>query len=239
MLPRSLKRLPKLLHIEVVKPAHTQRNWSIKSFKMGTEVVSEISPNPLVHFVCSNPGKIAEAKSILNHMEQVKYVKIDLPELQGKTDYISISKCESASSIVGGPVIIEDTSLEFNALKGLPGPYIKWFYDKLDSDGLFKLLAGHEDKSASAVSTLAFSEGPGKRVHLFRGVTKGTIVTPIGNQGFGWDSCFLPDGQNKTYAEMSSEEKNEISHRKKALTLLNEFLVEREQKREMMLNTLH
>lgn len=75
---------------------------------------------------------------------------------------------------------------------------------------------------------MAFCEGPGKDVKLFHGITKGSIVCPTGNSGFGWDSCFLPDGKDKTYAELSFEEKNCISHRRKALTLLKDYLVERE-----------
>lgn len=71
---------------------------------------------------------------------QLQYQKLDLPELQGEPDFVCTSKCKSAAAITNGPVIVEDTSLCFNALKGLPGPYIKWFYEKLGSDGLHRLL---------------------------------------------------------------------------------------------------
>ncbi|XP_035211558.1 inosine triphosphate pyrophosphatase-like [Stegodyphus dumicola] len=179
-----------------------------------------------VSFVCGNPGKIREAESIMKDSYiKIHYVKLDLPENQGDSDFVSKSKCKSATSVVKGPVIVEDTSLCFNALHGLPGPYIKWFYEKLGSEGLHRLLAGWEDKSASAVCTLAFTEGPGKEVFLFSGEVKGTIVPPRGDYGFGWDSCFQPEGSVRTFAEMSSEEKNEFSHRHKALLKLKAYLI--------------
>jgi len=76
-------------------------------------------------------------------MFQVINRKVDLPELQGEMDEISIKKCQEAAKIVQGPVIVEDTCLCFNALKGLPGPYIKWFLEKLGPEGLYKMLSGN------------------------------------------------------------------------------------------------
>ncbi|XP_030882836.1 inosine triphosphate pyrophosphatase isoform X2 [Leptonychotes weddellii] len=98
--------------------------------------------------------------------------KIDLPEYQGEPDEISIQKCREAARQVRGPVLVEDTCLCFNALGGLPGPYIKWFLDKLKPEGLYQLLAGFEDKSAYALCTFALSTGdPSEPVRLFRGRT--------------------------------------------------------------------
>uniref|UniRef100_A0A2K6GP71 Inosine triphosphate pyrophosphatase n=1 Tax=Propithecus coquereli TaxID=379532 RepID=A0A2K6GP71_PROCO len=126
---------------------------------------------------------------------------------------------------VKGPVLVEDTCLCFNALKGLPGPYIKWFLEKLKPEGLHQLLAGHEDKSAYALCTFALSTGdPSEPVHLFRGRTSGQIVVPRGSRDFGWDPCFQPDGYEQTYAEMPKAEKNAISHRFRALRKLQEYL---------------
>lgn len=76
---------------------------------------------------------------------------MDLPELQGAScEEIAIAKCRLAAEEVKGPVMCEDTSLCYHALKGLPGPYIKWFLQSLGHEGLNKLLAGYEDKSAYA-----------------------------------------------------------------------------------------
>uniref|UniRef100_A0A673TZE6 Inosine triphosphatase n=1 Tax=Suricata suricatta TaxID=37032 RepID=A0A673TZE6_SURSU len=125
---------------------------------------------------------------------------------------------------VQGPVLVEDTCLCFNALGGLPGPYIKWFLEKLKPEGLHQLLAGFEDKSAYALCTFALSTGdPSEPVRLFRGRTSGRIVVPRGCRDFGWDPCFQPDGYEQTYAEMPKAEKNTISHRFRALLELQNY----------------
>ncbi|XP_009271598.1 PREDICTED: inosine triphosphate pyrophosphatase [Aptenodytes forsteri] len=153
--------------------------------------------------------------------------KIDLPEYQGEPDEISVQKCREAARQVQGPVIVEDTCLCFNALGGLPGPYIKWFLEKLKPEGLYKLLAGFEDKSAYALCTFAFSTGnPEEPVKLFKGQTHGLIVEPRGPRDFGWDPCFQPDGYNQTYAELPKAVKNLISHRYRALSELSAFFLQ-------------
>jgi len=147
-----------------------------------------------------------------------------VPEYQGEPDEISVQKCREAARQVQGPVLVEDTCLCFNALGGLPGPYIKWFLEKLKPEGLYQLLAGFEDKSAYALCTFALSTGgPGEPVRLFRGRTLGQIVAPRGCRDFGWDPCFQPDGYEQTYAEMPKAEKNTISHRFRALLELQKY----------------
>lgn len=154
--------------------------------------------------------------------------KIDLPEYQGEPDEISIKKCQEAVKEVQGPVIVEDTCLCFNALGGLPGPYIKWFLTKLRPEGLCKMLAGFEDKSAYALCTFAYSTGnPEDPVKLFRGKTLGKIVDPRGPRDFGWDPCFQPDNFDQTYAEMPKAMKNTISHRYKALRELADYFIQK------------
>ena len=106
----------------------------------------------------------------------------------------------------------------------MPGPYIKSFLSKLGTKGLVKLLHGWEDKSAYALCTFAYCEGPGCEPILFQGRTNGTIVEPRGKTDFGWDPIFMPDGFTTTYAEMDKEEKNKISHRYRALEKLRPFL---------------
>lgn len=83
---------------------------------------------PLITFVTGNKKKLEEVKRILNNIPyELIDQKIDLPELQGDPEEIAIEKCKIAANIVKGPVFIEDTSLCFNALSGLPGAYIKWY----------------------------------------------------------------------------------------------------------------
>ncbi|XP_038045422.1 inosine triphosphate pyrophosphatase-like [Patiria miniata] len=177
-------------------------------------------------FVTGNAKKLEEVIAILGDKFNVTSRSIDLPEFQGEPDDISIAKCKEAVKHVKGPVIVEDTCLCFNALGGLPGPYIKWFLTKLGPSGLHRLLTGWEDKSAYALCTFAYSNGnPNDPVQTFIGKTHGTIVSPRGPPSFGWDPCFQPDGFSETYAEMESATKNSISHRGKALKMLAEHFL--------------
>ncbi|NWH36086.1 ITPA pyrophosphatase, partial [Chloropsis hardwickii] len=180
-----------------------------------------------VVFVTGNAKKLEEVTQILGDSSPYALVakKIDLPEYQGEPDEISVQKCREAARQVQGPVIVEDTCLCFNALGGLPGPYIR--NSLLCPPGLYKLLAGFEDKSAYALCTFAFSSGdPAEPVRLFKGQTHGVIVEPRGPRDFGWDPCFQPDGYNQTYAEMPKAVKNSISHRYRALSELSAFFLQ-------------
>ena len=124
--------------------------------------------------------------------------------------------------------MVEDTSLGFDTMGGLPGPYIKWFLEKLGHDGLNAMLAGFDSKAAKAVCLFAFTEGAGQEVHVFEGVTAGRIVPPRGDNRFGWDPIFEPEGFDQTYAQMPKETKNSISHRYRALDKLRSFLADRQ-----------
>ncbi|CAG8512536.1 11889_t:CDS:2 [Ambispora gerdemannii] len=176
-------------------------------------------------FVTGNKHKLAEVQAILGTSVNLVDHKLDVTEIQGSTREVSSDKCRRAVKEINRPVITEDTALCFNALNGLPGPYIKWFLEKLGHDGLNRMLAGFEDKSAYALCTFAYSQGPDAEPILFEGKTPGMIVPPRGSTGFGWDPIFQPDGFELTYAEMPKDLKNTISHRYKALENLKEFLM--------------
>ncbi|VDD93788.1 unnamed protein product [Enterobius vermicularis] len=173
----------------------------------------------VVKFVTGNANKVSEVQAILSH-----HFAVNLPEYQGEPDDIVRRKCLAAVDHIDGPVIVEDTCLCFNALGGLPGPYIKWFLQKLKPAGLYRLLTGFEDKTAYALCTFAYCEGKGEPVELFRGRVDGQIVEPRGENYFGWDPCFEPKGYNQTYAEMERSLKNSLSHRFRALELLRKRL---------------
>ncbi|KAL7542624.1 hypothetical protein ACHAXR_011943 [Thalassiosira sp. AJA248-18] len=202
-----------------------------------------------ITFVTGNKNKLAEVQRLLSSstssttmMPDITNAKIDLPELQGSPQDIAIEKCKLASAKLSGtPVITEDTCLCFRALNDLPGPYIKWFLEDLGHDGLNKLLAGFdngEDKDhtrAYAMTIIAYCPGNGEEVQLFEGRTEGHIVPARGSLDFGWDPIFEPteDGQQrgegetmKTYAEMSKDEKNAISHRGRAFRKFRDYLLE-------------
>lgn len=185
-----------------------------------------------ITFITGNKKKLEEVVQILaSGAEKPPFVvdsqKIDLPELQGKSPSdIAIEKCKLAAKEADGPVMCEDTCLCFNALNGLPGPYIKWFLDSLGHDGLNKMLAGYEDKTAYALCIFALSAGPNCEPKIFEGRTDGKIVPARGPMDFGWDPDFEPnEGKGLTFAEMPKEDKNAISHRGRALEKLRSWLV--------------
>lgn len=132
---------------------------------------------PIVSFVTGNRKKLEEVVQILQAGVElpirIDNVSLDLPEhqvlhrvsflnsfaLKGDPEEISILKAKAAAERVGHAVIVEDTCLCFNAYKGLPGPYVKWFLNRVGPEGLAKMLIGFEDKSAYALCTFAFCEG--------------------------------------------------------------------------------
>nr|GMD62961.1 inosine triphosphate pyrophosphatase [Ipomoea batatas] len=178
-----------------------------------------VLPRP-VTFVTGNAKKLEEVRAILGTSIPFQSLKLDLPELQGEPEEISKEKARIAAKEVKGPVLVEDTCLCFNALKGLPGAYIKWFLQKTGHEGLNNLLMAYEDKSAYAMCIFSLAIGPNVEPITFVGKTLGKIVPARGPNDFGWDPIFEPDGYEQTYAEMPKEEKNKISHRSKALALV-------------------
>ena len=180
----------------------------------------------MIRFITSNKNKIAEFQQIMGKEFLVEPFKLDLPELQGEPMEIIKEKCLIASKETDGPVIVEDTCLCFNALKGLPGPYIKWFLEKLGHEGLNNLLQAYPDKSAYALCLFAYFDKTVQTEPLiFEGRTEGNIVPARGEHAFGWDPVFEPSGYSQTYAEMDKELKNKISHRGRALEKLKMFLI--------------
>lgn len=181
-----------------------------------------------ITFVTGNAGKLREVVEILGANSPIVNKKLDLEEVQGTVDEVTIKKAKAAAAILNGPALVEDTSLVFNAYNGLPGPYIKWFMESLGNEGLIKMLAGFEDKSATAICTFGYCESPDSDVILFQGKLDGTIVPkPRGEGNFGWNPIFEPKGYDKTFAEMSGSLKNSISHRYLALMKLKKFLEEK------------
>ncbi|KAI5792218.1 inosine triphosphate pyrophosphatase [Pyronema domesticum] len=180
-------------------------------------------PQTLI-FVTGNANKLAEVKAILgDSVPSLDNKALDLPELQGTLEEITLDKARRAAEAIGGPVLVEDTCLCFNALNGLPGPYVKWFLQSLGHEGLNNMLAAYEDKSAQAVCTFAYCAGPGQEAILFEGRTDGKIVPARGPANFGWDAVFEYE-TGQTYAEMDKSFKNQISHRSKALDKVKAWL---------------
>ena len=170
-----------------------------------------------LYFATGNKDKFREAKEILKGFS-LKQIKIELPELQGHPEEVAREKARIAYKAIKKPVFVDDTGLAFNALKGMPGIYIKHFLKAIGQKGLVRLLAGHKDKSAVAFASLGYCDG--KQTNVFIGYCEGKIVPPKSKGygfGFGWDPIFSPKGYKGTFATIKPEIKNIISHRRQAL----------------------
>ena len=125
--------------------------------------------------------------------------------------------------------MVEDSILSLNALNGLPGPFIKYFEDFIGPDGIYRLLADFEDKSAIAKCHIGVFSTKNKTLDIFGGSCFGKIVKPEGDMTFGWDACFQPDGFEKPFSCLDKIVKNRISHRAKAFDKLSKYLNETDQ----------
>lgn len=175
----------------------------------------------MLYFITGSKNKFEEVKAVLPQVEQLV---IDLPEIQ-EVDAHEIIKAKLAEATKhhGGEFIVEDTSLYFAGLNGLPGPLIKWFMKTIGNDGLADLAEKLGNNKAVAKTILGYSNGKGE-IKFFEGEVVGQIVKLAGDTNFGWDPIFMPDGYNQTFAIMTPEEKNKISMRRLAADKLAEYL---------------
>ena len=177
-----------------------------------------------------NQGKIKEFKQILSPFGVTIYSADDfnLPDVEETgTTFIENAKlkAETLSNISGKPCLADDSGLCVNALNGRPGVYSARYAPNRDFDkAMNKLIeeiksANTSDWSAYFACVLALKE-PGKETKIFEGRVNGNI-TPHrrGESGFGFDPVFIPNGFDRTFAEMTSDEKASISHRGQALKL--------------------
>jgi inosine triphosphate pyrophosphatase len=172
-------------------------------------------------FITGNPGKLHEAKSII---PEIVGKDFDLPEIQ-ETDARKVieAKLMEARKHHKGEYVIEDTSLYLDCLRGLPGPLIKWFLEKIEDKGLAEIARKFGNYGAQAKTIVGYMDAKG-RIKYFEGIVKGKIVKPRGEGGFGWDKIFLPNGHEKTFGQMTLPEKNKISMRKIAFKKLANHL---------------
>ena len=170
-------------------------------------------------FVTSNSDKVREASDILEcSLDQVSGLCIN--EMQSSDiKQIVTHKAQQAFDKLGCPVLVEDSGLSFTAWNGLPGALVKWFEIGVGCHGLLKMLEGFDNREAFAVCVAAVFDG--QEMLLAKGERKGEIARSMrGENGFGWDVIFIPEHHEKTYAEMSFNKKNAISHRRRAFEKL-------------------
>lgn len=171
-------------------------------------------------FITGNEFKYNEAKKVI---PSLKKIDLDLPEIQElDAEVIITEKLSEAAKTHSGSFVVEDISLCFEAWDGLPGPLIKWFLKALGTDGVYKMLEPYQNHLARAVCRVGLMH-KGK-VTIFKSEVKGKIVSPRGENGFGWDAIFQPQGLKITFAQMLPEEKAKYNMRVDAFTQLKEHL---------------
>ncbi|HSQ44144.1 MAG TPA: RdgB/HAM1 family non-canonical purine NTP pyrophosphatase [Ginsengibacter sp.] len=186
-------------------------------------------------FATNNLNKVIEVRSLLGDSFKILSlseagIDIDIPEPFNTLEKNAIEKSEVIYKLKGLSCFAEDTGLEVEALNGEPGvKSARYAGDKRSfEDNINKLLdklKGITNRKARFRTVICLTIN-GKH-NIFEGECKGTIITERrGGNGFGYDPVFIPDGATKTFAEMSLQEKNIFSHRKKATEKLIAWLKE-------------
>ena len=184
-------------------------------------------------FASNNLNKIKEIQSILNGSIQLLSLEDigcheEIPETADTIEGNAILKANYVTEKYGYDCFADDTGLEVKALNGEPGVYSARYAgeQKNADDNMNKLLdalKNEDDRSAQFKTVIALNLNGAQ--HLFTGLAKGTItLNTTGNHGFGYDPIFQPVNYNETFAELSADVKNKISHRAKATEQLIDFL---------------
>jgi XTP/dITP diphosphohydrolase len=173
-------------------------------------------------FVTGNIHKFNEARRVLADYDvSVAMLNIDAIEIQDDSlENIAKFSVIDAAEKSNLPVFVEDAGLFVKALNGFPGPYSSYVYRTIGTKGILKLMQNERKRDAHFSSVVAFCN-PQESLEpkIFQGKVEGTITYDIrGKQGFGYDPIFQPYGRNgRTFAEMTTQEKNKNSHRAQAL----------------------
>jgi non-canonical purine NTP pyrophosphatase (RdgB/HAM1 family) len=175
-----------------------------------------------ITLVTGNQNKVREAERILGR--PLRSRKIDLPEIQGLDVHeVLKAKAEEAWRRIRRPLIVEDVSLELDALGGFPGPLIKWMLESVGAEGIARTGIALGDPGVTARCALLYRDA--ERLLLAEGVVRGTLVLPPrGDGGFGWDPVVEVEGSGKTFSELPGEEKDRHGHRGRAWRALLEML---------------
>lgn len=174
-----------------------------------------------ITYITGNQKKADYLANYLGH--PIAHRKVDLDEIQS-TDLKKIveHKLRQAYDIVKKPVVVEDTSLEFKAFGGLPGPFIKFFLEKMPHEDICALL---DDKDRGATARCMIGYFDGEKETYFEGFMDGKIAKkPAGEGGYGFDRIFIPEGFDITRAEQNAEDHKMVYLKIKPIMQLKEFL---------------
>ncbi|MEX2399773.1 MAG: RdgB/HAM1 family non-canonical purine NTP pyrophosphatase [Rhodothermales bacterium] len=184
-----------------------------------------------------NAGKVSEMRSLLSDLPVELISALDLddpPDVEEDADTLegnARKKADVLHAYSGLPALADDTGLEVDRLEGRPGVRSARYAGPKADDAanrrkLLDELDGAGDRAARFRTVIAFVDRAG--VHQFEGICRGRIIDEErGTGGFGYDSIFVPEDADRTFAELSADEKNEVSHRGRALRLLADYLRDR------------
>ncbi len=199
-----------------------------KLYATEPEVVNAVKPRAATshryfEVATTNRNKLQEFRRILSDYEIVGK-KLDIEEIQSLDAHkvVRYKAIEAYKANGFNPILVEETSLAISGLGGRPGTYIKDFSEDVEMRRMIAetWLQGR-DRTANAKILIAVYDG--KEVHIHEGNTQGTIAESLrGTNGFGWDDMFIPAGETRTFAEMTNEEKDHYSMRRKALEKLSQ-----------------
>lgn len=188
---------------------------------------------PTLIFATNNQHKVDEIRSVIGDKLNIITMReagidIDIPEPHATIEANATEKSTTIHKLTGSNTFSEDTGLETEVLNGEPGvKSARYAGDaknfQANIDKLLSKLEGKENRNARFKTVISLIWN--NKEYLFEGVCDGQIIKDQkGNEGFGYDPVFMPNGSSKTFAEMSMEEKNLYSHRRKATDQLIAFL---------------
>lgn len=182
----------------------------------------------VLRIVTSNEGKAKELSAALARLPwRVERVAMEYQEVQADTlDEVAVASALwlRERGTVAPPFVLEDAGLFVDALDGFPGVYSAYVYRTVGCDGILRLMEGRDDRRARFESRIALVL-PAGPVEVVAGVSIGTVPTEArGTGGFGFDPVFVPEGEERTFAEMGIVEKEAHSHRGRALARLRDRL---------------
>jgi XTP/dITP diphosphohydrolase len=181
----------------------------------------------IIYFITSNNHKFNEVSKIFQN-ENIKYnlkqLDIETIEIQANTiKDVALFKLNSVKEVIKDSFFVEDAGFFVDyPLNGFPGIYSSYVFKTIGNEGILKLIDNFENSKAHFSALIALYFKPTNKIFIFEGEVKGSVSDKIrGDYGFGFDPIFIPHGSsNKTFGELSIEEKNHISHRGRALKQL-------------------
>lgn len=181
------------------------------------------------NLVTSNEGKVKELSSLLSPFgHTATQLDVDCPEIQTSSleEVVEFGLDWLINQQIKAPFIIDDAGVFIEALNNFPGVYSRYIFDTIGLNGVLKQMNDIENRSATFRCVLGLVLEDGSK-HNFVGECKGNLIDEQrGTGGFGYDPIFIPHGFEKTFSELSFNEKNKTSHRGQAMKKLIDFISE-------------